>query len=337
MNLDKGVHAPIKNINHGALLSSFAVEFLNENAGLPLKISMVKNRDNAIKDIKNKRADALIIIPENFSLLLHQMKDSDSTVSGIIFIGDVTDTKYVIPAIWANEVLSDYISAVTGKSRILKITETAIGSSSSVDEFNYSVPGLLILSLIMLMFTAAIAIVTEVENKTMLRLKLSRVNSIEFLTGISIIQIGIGFISILLSLALAISLGFSYTGSLMVLLFIALLTSISIIAFSLIIAAITKTVNEVLIVGNFPMFMFMFFTGVAFPIGGKTLFTVAGYPFKLPGLMSPNHAVSALKKVLIMNMNLSDIIPEIFTLLILTLLYFLIGIWMFKKRHMRVE
>jgi ABC-2 type transport system permease protein len=85
------------------------------------------------------------------------------------------------------------------------------------------------------------------------------------------------------------------------------------------------------------MFMFMFFTGVAFPISGNTLFTVAGYSITLPGLMSPNHAVSALKKVLIMNMTIGDIIPEIVTLIFLSLLYFLIGIWMFKRRHMRIE
>ena len=103
MNLDKGVHYQSENLNHGDLLSSFAVEFLKEKAGIPLKISMVKNQDKAIKDIKNKTADALIIIPENFSLLLHQMKDSDNTATGIIFMGDVTDSKYMISAIWANE------------------------------------------------------------------------------------------------------------------------------------------------------------------------------------------------------------------------------------------
>jgi hypothetical protein len=77
------------------------------------------------------------------------------------------------------------------------------------------------------------------------------------------------------------------------LLLIAVLASISIVAFSLILAAVTKTVNEVLIVGNFPLFLFMFFTGAAFPMKGNELFNVAGYAITIQGLMSPTHAINA--------------------------------------------
>ena len=189
----------------------------------------------------------------------------------------------------------------------------------------------------MLMFTAAIALVTEVENKTMLRLKLSRLSGFEYLAGVSVVQAALGIIAILLSLATAAGLGFKFTGSLVPLIFIAALTSVSIIAFSLILAAATKTANEILIVGNFPLFLFMFFTGVAFPIKGQTLFTILNYPVTLPGLMSPYHAVSALRKIMIMNMGLQDVLPEIFALAVLTLLYFAVGAAAFQRRHMRVE
>jgi len=105
----------------------------------------------------------------------------------------------------------------------------------------------------------------------------------------------------------------------------------------MILAGVTKTVNEVLILGNFPLFLFMFFTGVAFPIKGQILFSILGYPVTLPGLMSPYHAVLALRKIMIMNMGLRDVLPEIAALVTLTLLYFGIGVWIFQKRHMQVE
>ena len=107
-----------------------------------------------------------------------------------------------------------------------------------------------------------------------------------------------------------------------IMIFIASLTSLSIIAFSLIIAAITKSANEVLVVGNFPMFLFMFFTGAAFPLKSEALFSIAGYPINIQGLMTPTHAISALNKTLIMNMDLSSIIPEIISIIVLTLIYF---------------
>jgi len=132
-------------------------------------------------------------------------------------------------------------------------------------------------------------------------------------------------------------LGFDFRGSFAVLLLITVLTSVSIIAFSLIVAAATKTVNEVLIVGNFPLLLFMFFTGAAFPLRGGELFTIAGYPVSIQGFMSPTHAVSALNKVMIMNMGITDILPEIIALIILTAFYFLIGWQAFSYRHMKVE
>jgi len=117
---------------------------------------------------------------------------------------------------------------------------------------------------------------------------------------------------------------------------VASLTSLSIIAFSLIIAAVTKTAGEVLVVGNFPMFLFMFFTGAAFPLKSNPLFTVAGYPITIQGVMTPTHAVSALNKTLIMDMGISAIIPEIIMIILLTSLYFAIGGIMFRRRHLRL-
>jgi hypothetical protein len=141
---------------------------------------------------------------------------------------------------------------------------------------------------------------------------------------------------IIKTLLTAIMIGFKYEGSLMIMIIIACLTSLSIIAFSLIIAAITKTANEVLVVGNFPMFLFMFFTGAAFPLKSEALFTIADYPINIQGLMTPTHAISALNKTLIMNMDVSSIIPEIISIVVLTILYFLIGGIIFRQRHLKL-
>jgi len=170
----------------------------------------------------------------------------------------------------------------------------------------------------------------------MIRLKLSPLTAFEFLAGISVVQIIVGLISIGLTLLVAVWLGFNYTHSFLLLLLIAVLTSISIIAFSMILAAATKTVNEVLVVGNFPLFLFMFFTGAAFPLKSAALFSIAGYPVNLQGLMSPTHAIKALNKVLIMNLGLQEILGELIVLIILTVVYFVIGLWLFQRRHMRV-
>ena len=338
LNGDTGISENGKITNHGENLISFFTLSKPDSISTLLIVTEISKRSTGIEKLKSKKADALIIIPGTFSQSLNSRKTGDSTaVSKLEFVGDLTNTNYLISAIWANELANEYALQITKSKRIIEVNETPLGISASISYFDMVVPGLLIVSLIMLMFTASIAFVSEVENKTILRLKLSRLTAFEFLGGIGFVQILVGLVSVAVTLITAILLGFQYEGSLVIMLIIAGLTSMSIIAFSLIIAAVTKSAGEVLVVGNFPMFLFMFFTGAAFPIKSETLFSIAGYPVTLQGLMTPSHAISALNKTLIMNMDIRSIIPEIVSILVLTLLYFIIGAVIFKRRHLRLN
>lgn len=335
VNNDKGVLDNNPKVNHGKILSTWFENPLLDTLIAPFTIEEISNREKGIERLKSKKADALIVIPDFFSSEIEKRKKDDSTaMPGIEIFGDLSSTNYLLSAVWANEMITEYILGATGSRRIFEVKETALGSSGSMDYFNMIVPGILIVSLIMLMFTASIAFVTEVENKTILRLKLSKLSALGFLGGISAVQLLVGLVSAILTLLTAFLLGFNYEGSLFIMIIILSLTTLSIIAFSLIIAAVTKSAGEVLVVGNFPMFLFMFFTGAAFPMKSDALFSIAGYPITIQGLMTPTHAISALNKTLVMNMNFTSIIPEIIAIIILTLVYFLIGAVIFKKRHL---
>jgi len=337
LNADSGSFENGKPDNHGKkLITFFASPQKNSNSTL-LVIKEIADKNAGLETLKNRKADALIIIPEDFSRSLNARKNGDSIViSKLEFIGDLTSTNYLISAVWANEISTEYALISTNSKRTIEVQETPLGISGSMSYFDMVVPGILILSIIMLMFTASIAFVAEVEHKTILRLKLSRLNTLEFLGGIGIVQLIVGIICVILTLITAVILGFKYEGSLTVMLIVAGLTSLSVISFSLIIAAVTKSAAEVLVVGNFPMFLFMFFTGAAFPIKSKALFSIAGYPVTVQGLMTPTHAISALNKTLIMNMNIRNIIPEITSIILLTIFYFAIGALLFKKRHLKL-
>jgi len=323
--------------NFGNDLISFFTTANVDQISTPFVVHKITARNEGIEKLKNKKADALIVISESFTQRLFALKNRDSLLtSEIEFVGDLTNTNYLISAVWANEIINRFALESTNNKQIIEVKETALGTSATINEFNMLVPGILIVSLIMLMFTASIAFVSEVENKTILRLKLSKLKTIEFLGGIAVVQLLVGLASVVLTLATAILLGFEYQGSLIIMFLIAALTSLSIISFSLIIAAITKSANEVLVVGNFPMFLFMFFTGAAFPLKGEALFSIAGYPINLQGFLTPTHAISALNKTLVMDMDLASIVPEIIAMVVLTLLYFAIGAIIFNNRHLKL-
>jgi ABC-2 type transport system permease protein len=337
VNKDKGVLVNGQNINHGNNLTALFRSSKIDTIVIPFIVEETSDQVSGIERIKNKKADALIIIDDSFSQALYKRKSNDSTVMAKVeFIGDLTSTSYLISAVWANEMIYEYATKTTQSKRIVEVKETALGTSASISNFDMIVPGILIVSLIMLMFTASIAFVSEVENKTILRLKLSKISTFTFVGGVSAVQLLVGILSVVLTLMTAISLGFHYSGSLLIMISIASLTSLSIISFSLIIAALTKSANEVLVVGNFPMFLFMFFTGAAFPLKSDALFTIAGYPINIQGLLSPTHAISAINKTLIMNMDIKSIFPEIISIVVLTILYFLIGAYIFKQRHLKL-
>ncbi len=336
-NSDKGAFVKGQTINYGNELIGYFKNFKTDSVVFPFTVHEASNRTEGIERLKNKKADALIIIDTVFSQSLLNRKLSDSTsLVNVEFIGDLSNTNYLISAVWANEIVNEYALQITNNKRIVNLKETALGTSATASGFDMMVPGILIVSLIMLMFTASIAFVSEVENKTIMRLKLSKLSVFQFLAGISSVQLLVGVISVLLTLLTAIMLGFKYEGSFVIMILIASLTSLSIISFSLIIAAITKSSNEVLVVGNFPMFLFMFFTGAAFPLKSEALFTIAGYSVNIQGLMTPTHAISALNKTLIMNMDVSSIIPEIISIIVLTIFYFIIGGIIFKRRHLKL-
>jgi ABC-2 type transport system permease protein len=299
------------------------------------KIGQVQSRSEAEKKLKNKKADLLMILPEDFSKFLTSAKTSDSLKPfNLEFLGNITDINYIITAILTYSFVSDFVVAETGIKPPFNFIETGIGSSASLSDFELAVPGLVIFSIIMLMLTASVAMIAEVENKTMLRLKLSQVTTLELMGGITLIQILVGMLSVALTLLAAAAFGYKFQGAVLPVLLVVLLTTVSIIAFSLFIAAFSKSVTQVLIIGNFPLFIFMFFTGAMFPINITPWFSLNGYGISVISLMSPTHAVSALNKLLIMQEGFSGIFPEMTCLVLLSILYFLLGIWVYRKRHM---
>jgi ABC-2 type transport system permease protein len=228
-----------------------------------------------------------------------------------------------------------FISEQSGRPRLYQVTEVPLANTGEIDEFERWMPGMLALSVIMLMFSATIAIITEVDQKTILRFKLSAVKAWQFLVGVGGVQVLVGLLSLLLTFIAASSLGFENRGPVLLMGLICLLCILSMIAFSLLLAGLTRSVTEVLVVGNFPLFLFMFFTGAAFPIQVAPWFTLGGYGISWQTFMSPTPAIQALTKVSILGQGWGSVVPELITLMVVTIVYFLLGLLVFKQRHLR--
>jgi len=335
VNNDQGYSQEGVMVNQGDSLMAFLRCHTAETDQAQLVFTGQQERDMAIQQLRKNRADVLVVIPQKLS---ESLKGPGGSIAEMELIGNVSDMEYIIGAIWTEELISSFLLESAGITLPVQWTETTLGFSGSRSGFELYVPGLLILSIIMIIFSASAAIVREPESRTLERLKISRLSSTEFLGGISLVQIIIASLSLVLALLTAMALGYTLIpGSLGFILLIAFLTALSMISFSLIVAAMCRSIKEVAIIGTFPLFLLMFFTGAAFPISGGKLFSVGEFDLMLNHILSPTWAIEALNKVLVMGIDARETIPEMAAILILTILYGLFGTWAFRRRHMRAE
>ena len=67
VNQDVGVEFQSKNYNYGALIIEEVKKIDKDSLHFPMTIKVSNDRSVAIEKLKNKKADALVVIPDDFS------------------------------------------------------------------------------------------------------------------------------------------------------------------------------------------------------------------------------------------------------------------------------
>jgi ABC-2 type transport system permease protein len=276
-------------------------------------------------------------IPADFSeKLLAKQEGDPSGATEVTFGGDLTNPYYAVVAILATSAVDGYVQSVSGQQPVIHYLEQPLGASAARTEFETYLPGILIFAAIMLVFTASMTVTREVEAGTLRRLQISRMRTWEFLGGITAALVVVGIVAVLLAFGTAVALGFRSQGPLWVAILVAALTSVSIIGVGMVVASFSTTVARAFVIANFPLGLFMFFSGVIYPIPKVSLFTLAGRTIGLYDILPPTHAVVAFNKIMNLGVRVEDVLFELGALLILSLAYFFLGVWIFHRRHMRV-
>jgi ABC-2 type transport system permease protein len=311
------------NIRNQLVTELKAVKYADGKSAL--KIS--ETYDTAIVKnlIKNRKVDLFLLIPSGFADSLKSGNTPDFTV-----FGEASNPKYSIATIFTLTGIESLIKKQSRNKPLYNFQEKLMGNSLAKSEFDIYAPGIFIFSIIMLILSASLSIIRDVEDKTMIRLKLTRMTVFDYLLGNTIVQWVIGVLSFGLTIWLAVLLGFNSQGSIILILFVCSLTILSIIAISLILVAFCMNATMIMIVGNFPLFILMFFTGSMIPLPRNEIF--AG--FALNDLLPPTHAVIAMNKIFTFGAGIKDIRHELIMLAILTIVYYSAGVYFFKRKHL---
>lgn len=299
-----------------------------------LKIREVSDSLTAREMIKNKDADLFITIPEDFSDSFKMfIVDGEGSLSPLTSYGDQANMKYMIAGSFVDYITFSYISQKTGIEMPFNVKYEYAGRGKSLSEFDLYVPALLVLSVIMMLFTAGASIVREVEKDTITRLSLSKLKSYEFMTALSLNQTIIGLICLFLTLLAAFSVGYTTSGSLPLLLLVGTLACFSVISISIITSCFIKTMFGLLTLGCFPFFILMFFSDCFLPLPKINLFSLAGNQVYLNDILPTATATRAFNKILNYDSGFSDVSFEILWILGISLVYFFVGVWLFKRKY----
>ena len=298
--------------------------------GINLSLSFVKDPAEGEARIRSGKADLLLVIPADFSSLVDRgMKPS------VAVHADLMSSKYGFLAGIVYAVSTAYVSRTTGREPSLEFVEKPLRSAELMNSFDGTVPPILIFSLLTVLFTAAISFIREVEKGTIKRLRLSAVTAFEFLSAISVTQILVSLVCIAFTLALAWGLGYRTSGSILLVLLTGALCGLSVVSLGLIVSVFCGSVRDVMIIGNFPYFFLLFFSGII-PLPVVSLFKIGSVTVTPDHFFPMHYGILAMNRILNFGAGLGDILPELAAVLVLTLVYFAVGLGLFYRRHMRL-
>ncbi|GBF49663.1 hypothetical protein LPTSP4_11790 [Leptospira ryugenii] len=143
-------------------------------------------------------------------------------------------------------------------------TEEVVSKRQKDSQFQQFVPGFLVFSIIMVLFSTAMSVTQERESGNWVRMYLSSTNPIYFHMAQILLQLTNAIFSLSLSLSLAVTLGF-HTETPVLFLFIGVLGALPFIGLGICLSAFLETSLQAFLSASFFMFLFLLISGILFP------------------------------------------------------------------------
>ncbi len=337
VNRDVGVQATdFGAVSGGELLLERFREATYPEGGLIFRVEESQDLDGARSRLETQSVDLVVEIPEEFSAVLLEYGGGGEPPPAVIkTYGDPANSSYLMAAVWSDMLTYEYIGSLTETSGPVVVQPETMGSADSPTEYQLYVPGLLALAVMMLMFTAAGTLIREKDQGTLVRLRMSKMTTLEWLVAVSMVQVVLGVLNVGLTLLTAMALDYETTGSMMALTVVTALSSLSIMAFSVIVAASLRTIFDLVTIGCFPFFILMFFSGGMFPLPNVRVFDLGSRSVNLNDILPTTHTIDAYNRILNYDAGLGDVGYEMLAMTLLTAIFFALGTWVFSRRHMR--
>lgn len=130
-----------------------------------LTVRTAGSADAAREMVTDGDAEAILVLPADFSARVVALSnDADAGPVRYTLTGDLTSATYLVTAVLADSAMQGAVAELTGRSAPVQVTEEPLGGSGTRSEFEIYVPGLIVFSVIMGVFLAAMLVAREFES-----------------------------------------------------------------------------------------------------------------------------------------------------------------------------
>ena len=275
------------------------------------------------------KAALLITIPEDFSGAVTR---SQTTPAVVDVLGDPLTDTYVFARSFLTEFIQGFVDQKTGWKQPLPYSMEFLPNTGKMSDFQISIPGLLIFGVLFGTVTSALMLVRETSSGTLQRIRLSGASGAQVLGGVALANLIMALIQVPLSFAVALAFGFNAPGSLLLAIIITLILSLAATGVGFLAACFSHNEGEATGISTALMVPLVFLSGAVFPMPPAPVFSLFGHTVEIYDIMPSTHAAQAILRVVVYGDGLSSIAYEFTLLVVLSLLIFGIGVWVYQRR-----
>jgi ABC-2 type transport system permease protein len=291
-------------------------------------LEVTTDRKSAESALRDRTAAAVLVIdPGGTDAPLAYILRGDP-----LFL-DFLDASAILDS-WISEYLIDR-SGIHPPVRVVENPIAAAGFRVRTDFIVYA-PGLLVFAILLLVPQTALLLGREMRTRTIRRLQLSGVSSVEFLGGIGASQLVMAAVQIVLVSGGLILFGLDPGRALLPVLLASFLLSISAVGVGLIVGCFIQNDSQAVNLGSTVTMLQVFVSGAFFPVPAAALFRLFGHEIAWNDILPATHAMTALQQSILYGVNLDQIAFRLIAAAVLSLIFFLIGALLYRWKVLRI-